>query len=143
MAVGIADSADAEGESLLESYCLPLDTGCGSAAARVFARRCLNRWGLGDVTPFGQDAVLVVSELVTNAILHADVPEELRLSWRAPTLVVEVQDVGEEMPEVRRALDTEPGSRGLEIVSQLAYRWQVRPAPAGRKTVRAELRRLG
>lgn len=142
---GTAGAGSPSGGSgdLPESYRFPLNKGGSSAAARVFTRRCLNHWGIGDATPVGEDAVLIVSELVTNALLHADLAEELRLSRQASTLVIEVRDVGRGVPHVRRADDSEPGSRGLEIVSKLAHRWRVTLAPAGRKTVRAELRLAG
>ncbi|GAB2620740.1 ATP-binding protein [Streptomyces capparidis] len=136
-----AGAGETDGDRAADSRVLRLDRGASSAAARAFARRCLADWGVTEDSALGQDAVLVVSELVTNALMHADAAEELRLVWRAPTLVVEVRDVGRGMPRPRRAGTGEPGGRGLDIVSKLAERWQVSLEPRGRKTVRAELRR--
>ncbi|GGO85575.1 ATP-binding protein [Wenjunlia tyrosinilytica] len=126
-------------QALWETYRMPLDTGCSSAAARIFTRRCLNRWEIGDDSLFGEDVVLVVSELVTNAMIHADSPEELRLSWRSPSLVVEVRDTGPGQPYVRPSDDSEPGSRGMEIVDRLARHWLIAAGAGDTKTIRVEM----
>lgn len=119
---------------------LPLDRSRGSGAARMFTRRCLQRWGLDDLPVFRQDALLVVSELVTNAHQHADSAEALRLRWQPPVLVIEVEDRGAGLPWVRPFSDDLPGGRGLAIVSRLVQRCQVILGTLGRKTVRVEMR---
>lgn len=121
-----------------DTYRLPLAAARGSAVARAFAHWCLERWGL-DGGVFGDDAVLVVSELVTNAVVHAGLPEELQLSWHPPRLVVEVRDTGSGLPRLVPPESYEPGHRGLEIVNHLAHYWQVVPGPSTGKTVRAVL----
>jgi anti-sigma regulatory factor (Ser/Thr protein kinase) len=118
---------------------MPLGTERGSSRARAFARDCLNHWNLSDESAFGQDAILVVSELVTNALLHAETAEELRLTWQPPRLVVEVQDTGPGTPRVCRPNETEPGRRGLAIVTYLAHRWRIVRGPGRTKTIRVEL----
>ncbi|MDT7544646.1 MAG: hypothetical protein QOE99_756, partial [Actinomycetota bacterium] len=59
---------------------LELQLSDGPAAASVTRRavtETLDQWGLSELT---DDAVLAVSELVTNAILHADPPFVVRLA---------------------------------------------------------------
>jgi anti-sigma regulatory factor (Ser/Thr protein kinase) len=69
------------------------------------------------------DAVLVVSEMVTNAIRHGGGQVRLRLCWSAGYLRVEVRDASPLLP---RLLPTNPAAdrgRGLRIVARLASRW--------------------
>jgi anti-sigma regulatory factor (Ser/Thr protein kinase) len=124
---------------------LDLDgAGVGSSrAARAFTRRCLHRWGVADGEQFGQDAVLVVSELVTNAHQHAEAAEVLRLRWQPPLLVIEVCDRGNGLPRVRELTDDLTCGRGMSIVERLVQRCQVVLGAFGRKTVRVEMCRGG
>jgi anti-sigma regulatory factor (Ser/Thr protein kinase) len=80
--------------------------------------------------------VMVASELVTNAIIHGDVPVVLSVSFQAPELTVEVFDGDPHTESVRLRGDDDPapGGRGLRIVASLADRWGVRPSQVG-KTV--------
>lgn len=121
-------------------YALPLERIRGSGPARAFTRHCLDRWGVDEQEPFRQDAVLVVSELVTNAQQHAEAAEALRLRWQPPVLVIEVQDRGNGMPRVCPPTDDQLGGRGLTIVSKLVQRCHVVLGALGRKTVRVEMR---
>lgn len=91
-----------------------------------------------------EDALLVVSELGTNAILHALPPAELRLSWRRGdalgTLRVEVSDTGParaagQPPE---GIDPDEHGRGEQIVHALATRHGIR-VHSGRVTRWADL----
>jgi anti-sigma regulatory factor (Ser/Thr protein kinase) len=71
-----------------------------------------------------QDAVLMVSELVTNAVLHGVGGISLRIDAEADTVRIEVADEG----NVVLAPTPEPGSHGgwgLRIVEQLADDWGV------------------
>jgi anti-sigma regulatory factor (Ser/Thr protein kinase) len=73
----------------------------------------------------GEVAVLLVSELVTNAILHGRAPLELRAHTEGSALRVEVRDQEAASPPVLRgdADLTEVGGRGLQLVDTLADRW--------------------
>lgn len=88
-------------------------------------------------------AVLVVSELVTNAVVHTKGPLRLRLEWRQERLSVAVAD---RLPRLLRLagepgdLETE-GGRGLLIVDQLASRWGVQHRAEGGKVIWCELER--
>ncbi|MFD0691788.1 SpoIIE family protein phosphatase [Actinomadura fibrosa] len=87
------------------------------ARAEVAAR--LADWGLDGVT----DTVeLLVSELVTNALVHGAGLIGLRLI-RGDTLLGEVYDDGQELPHLRHAEATDESGRGLQLVSHLAERW--------------------
>ncbi|MFJ7272410.1 ATP-binding protein [Streptomyces sp. NPDC099050] len=99
-------------------------TGVGSAVAkgRDFTRRTLRDWGW-DGTETAEDALLLVSELLTNASLHADGCRELVLT-AGRTLRIEVCD-GTTAPPLlhpapRRGM---PGGHGLHIVERLSDRW--------------------
>ncbi|MFD6171857.1 SpoIIE family protein phosphatase [Streptomyces coeruleorubidus] len=93
----------------------------------------LERWGLSDAVFVTE---LVVSELVTNAIRHAQPPIQLRLI-HDNTLICEVSDGGNTAPHLRRARTYDEGGRGLLLVAQLTGRWGTRQGASG-KTIWAE-----
>ncbi|MFF7735144.1 SpoIIE family protein phosphatase [Streptomyces sp. NPDC007984] len=93
----------------------------------------LERWGLSDAVFVTE---LVVSELVTNAIRHAEPPVTLRLIHDS-TLICEVSDGGSTAPHLRRARSYDEGGRGLLLVAQLTERWGTRQGATG-KTIWAE-----
>ena len=73
----------------------------------------------------GEVAVLLTSELVTNAILYGHGPLELRAHTEGSALRIEVRDQEPASPPVLRsdADLTEIGGRGLQRVDTLADRW--------------------
>lgn len=80
----------------------------------------------------------IVSEIVTNAILHARTPFRVRVSRNGAAIRVDVSDASTEMP-MRRPYDlSEVTGRGLHIVDRLSDRWGVSKLPQG-KTVWFEL----
>lgn len=86
------------------------------------------------------DAELVVTELVTNAVLHGHPPISLRVKGRRDRVRIEVVDAGHAMP-LRAQKNTENMTgRGLAVVDSLASAWGVEPATDG-KLVWAELGR--
>lgn len=108
------------------------------AAARRFLFRTLAAW---DEPELYGDGVIVVSELVTNAITHAPIPGELRLSLLPDVLRVAVTDSGSGAPEPRHASSIREGGRGLYLVDALTSAWGMEPLPHGGKVVWAELTR--
>ena len=105
------------------------------AAARAVARDVVER-GRGAVRV--EDVALVVSELVTNAVLHGDGDITLDVAVAPHTVHVEVGDGGPEEPAaLNPPADAEAG-RGLQLVSRIATRWGVRTAAHG-KVVWADL----
>lgn len=108
------------------------------AAARRFLLQTLAAWDVPQLFP---DAVIVVSELVTNAITHAPTPGQLRLSLLPDVLRVAVSDSGPGAPEPRQASDTREGGRGLYLVNALTSAWGMEAVPDGGKVVWADLAR--
>ncbi|MDX6284499.1 MAG: hypothetical protein QOH03_5570 [Kribbellaceae bacterium] len=83
-------------------------------------------------------AVLLTSEVVTNAVLHAGTPAHLTV-WVDPTLIrVQVSDESVEVPSPVEADEEATGGRGLAMVALLANRWGVETRATG-KTVWFEL----
>ena len=95
----------------------------GVAEARRFLRRALDEWG---VDPEACDtAVLCLSELVTNAVIHADSGCAVRALLEDDVLTVTVRDRGSPYAAPVE-LAEEPlrvHGRGLQVVEALATRW--------------------
>lgn len=70
-------------------------------------------------------AALVVSELVTNALLHAGTPIHVAARVEDATLRVEVRDGSSHLPVPRRYASTSGTGRGLLMVEQLVDEWGV------------------
>ena len=87
------------------------------------------------------DAELVVSELVTNALLHAGPPVAVRVDL-GETVRIEVSDGSRTAPVRGRARADAMTGRGLSLVSALARDWGVEPRPSG-KAVWCELAPVG
>jgi anti-sigma regulatory factor (Ser/Thr protein kinase) len=126
----------------LISFTLP-GTPYSVQMARFYVRTALNYHDLGD---YIEDAEAVASELVSNAVMHADARtfglELLRLTDDTGAVAVAVTDPSP-LPPIRRA----PGAgdehgRGLLVVEALSARWGWRPKDSG-KTVFAILAREG
>ncbi|MCD9872564.1 ATP-binding protein [Streptomyces sp. NR30] len=108
-------------------------------------RTTLECWGLHE---FVEDAVQVVSELVTNSVQHAagqsaDDPGCCRLTVQRPTHDVVAVIVSDSSP--RRPVRCQPNAesengRGMLLLDALAPGWRVIPTPSGGKAVHCELR---
>ena len=83
-------------------------------------------------------AALLVSELVANAVLHANSPVEVRVKVDETTVRVDVQDRLSRLPVMGEPGDALQG-RGLHIVHSLARQWGAAPLPGGGKTVWFEM----
>ena len=90
--------------------------------------------------PIEDELLLVVSELVTNAVTHADPPVRLELQAAPDRVTVAVADGSPGHPRPRNAADDAEGGRGLPMIDLLAAETGVRPNPPG-KTVWAALTR--
>ncbi|WP_168220631.1 ATP-binding protein [Streptomyces sp. RFCAC02] len=115
------------------------------AAARGRAGERLSLWGIGGDTR--DTALLVISELVTNAVLHSGGNWVVcRIATRGDTLRIEVTDEGagpepEERAPHHPPADDECG-RGLLLLDALAHRWGIlSPDAAGGCTVWSEITR--
>jgi GAF domain-containing protein/anti-sigma regulatory factor (Ser/Thr protein kinase) len=107
--------------------------------ARRFTAAVLRDASLGELVP---DAEIVVSELVTNALLHAQTPVVVRVLPKAETVRVEVHDGARHHP-VRgtQGADGMTG-RGIRLVEALSRHWGVETIEDG-KIVWAELAQAG
>jgi anti-sigma regulatory factor (Ser/Thr protein kinase) len=99
----------------------------GSPGSAGVARREVSRFAAGDLTDARlQDAALLVSEVVTNAIVHGggDDAFELRARLADDRLRVEVTNSGPGLAPEPRATEPSPdGGFGLFLVERLARRW--------------------
>ncbi|MFI8091030.1 PAS domain S-box protein [Streptomyces sp. NPDC086080] len=98
---------------------------------RTFLSKALAAWDCHDK---GDDARLLVSELLTNAVQHAQGPVTLHVCRTAVELTVEVGDGSPHLPEPRHADEDEESGRGLNLVRVLADSWGVRPTDVGKTT---------
>ena len=98
------------------------------AGARARAAGQLAAWGLEQLT-FTTE--LIVSELLTNAIRHAQPPLQVRMILD-DALSCEVSDGSSTAPHLRRAGGYDEGGRGLLLVASLAERWGSRPTRTGK-----------
>jgi anti-sigma regulatory factor (Ser/Thr protein kinase) len=123
--------AAAEETTSLVAFTLP-GTPYSVRMARFYVRTALTYHGLGD---YAEDAEAVASELVTNAIAHADARainlELMRLDDSGAVVVV-VTDPSP-FPPVKR--DPPAGAehgRGLHVVEALSARWGWTPQLPGK-----------
>lgn len=106
-------------------------------AARGFLDETLQRWGRNGTV--AEDARLVLSELVTNAVVHARSPLSVAIRSRASGLRLSVSDDSMMPPTPRStASDAAAGGYGLMMIGALAREWGVNVTARG-KTVWAEL----
>ncbi|MEU1178604.1 PAS domain S-box protein [Streptomyces sp. NPDC005820] len=98
---------------------------------RAFLRRTLASW---NCAARADDALLLLSETLTNAVLHAEGPIGLHLHRTATDLTVEVSDRSPQLPQPRLATEEEESGRGLILVRALAAGWGVRPTDEGKTT---------
>ncbi|WP_258382595.1 SpoIIE family protein phosphatase [Streptomyces sp. NTH33] len=106
------------------------------ATARSFVRDTLQGWGFGDIV---DDAVVLTSELVTNAVVHAGTAADvlclrsdggvrIEVSDRYPEREIPVQSSAVNMGSPDRE-----GGRGLQLCAALAGRWGVEYTPTRKK----------
>ncbi|SEE06064.1 anti-sigma regulatory factor [Streptomyces sp. TLI_105] len=110
-----------------------LPVSSGVKTARDWTREHLVALGWDRTAPDLVDSVvLAVSELVTNAHVHAHSDAQLILTWDEKCLHVTVHDASSHVPEQRRPDDGALGGRGLLLIDALADDWQARPCPRGK-----------
>jgi anti-sigma regulatory factor (Ser/Thr protein kinase) len=78
-----------------------------------------------------QDAALVFSELVTNAVLHADGAVEVTIVVDGHAVRIDVHDRAVAQPRMRTP-DSTPGGLGLHIVDRLSSHWGTEPTATGK-----------
>ncbi len=130
-AAELGDELDPEGYAVdVVAAMAAFDSSAESVAqARRLVQRQLDDWGQSDLC---DDARLVVSELLTNAALHAKPPIKLRLARLPAGVRLEVSDGSPELPlKVRAGADVMTG-RGWSLVEALCDSWGVQPAGQGK-----------
>lgn len=103
------------------------------AAARRAVAEHLQRHGASNI----ESAILVASELVSNALLHGGGVGRVVVECDSTTIRITVHDDAPELPQPRR-VPPPVGGRGLHIVQRLAQDWGAVPCPDG-KDVWAQL----
>ncbi|MFJ8008521.1 SpoIIE family protein phosphatase [Streptomyces fagopyri] len=98
---------------------------------RAFLSKALTSW---DCTGPADDARLLLSEVLTNAVQHAQGPIRLHVCRSATDLTVEVSDHNPHLPQPRLAAEDAESGRGLILVRALADDWGVRPTDEGKTT---------
>ena len=112
-----------------EELTLPAETSAVPEARR-FAEGWLVREGLGHLS---DTVVLLVSEVVTNAVLYGGSPVRLRLSPIGDDGVrVEVRDASVVLPVTKRYSDTAATGRGLVLVEAMSDGWGTSPEGDGK-----------
>ncbi len=99
---------------------LPCDDRAPSAVRQALSDGADRLWAIGD-------AILVASELVTNAVRHSGCGEhhqiQVRVTLRGERLVIDVRDPGLSDQDAEVRAGPEFGGFGLQIIEQLALRW--------------------
>jgi anti-sigma regulatory factor (Ser/Thr protein kinase) len=109
-------------------------------AARRFIEARSADWSLPE--PIGQQLVLIGSELVTNALLHARTMLTLTLELRRDRVRISVTDASRAPATLRHYRPDSLTGRGLGVVAALSHRWGVNAVRDG-KVVWAELELAG
>jgi len=122
----------------------PLEAGLACRGARQFAGQTLGGWGL---LVLAEDTTVIVSELVTNALVHgcdlsAAMSGQVELFlWRqAGQMVCAVTDPGPAPPVLVSADPMAEAGRGLQVVQALSATWGWTRLGGCRKAVWAALR---
>lgn len=110
------------------SLTIPPDS-ASIAGSRRFTESFLRAHGLDRLT---DTMVLLVSEVVTNAIIHGESGAELCLMLTGTTIRAEVRDGSRALPAVKQYSDNATTGRGMLIVESLASSWGTESDPKGK-----------
>lgn len=100
--------------------------------ARRFVLHCMAEWSLEHLC---ETAALLVSEVVSNAVLHARTDIVVTAAHLGGSVEVRVTDGSPMAPVPRRHSAESTTGRGVQLLDQLASSWEVLQE-AGGKTVR-------
>ena len=107
-----------------------------ASLARRFLASTLTGWG---DSAYAEDGALLLTELVTNAALHAKTEIMVEIELKPACLRLAVTDGSPRRPVLRHYRDQSTTGRGLALVTALASRWGITSHPDGSKTVWVEL----
>ncbi len=99
------------------------------AAARRFAAGTLEGWGLEELA---DTITLLLSELVTNAIVHADAAPDVTVRLLPDRVHIEVSDARQDVVHAQEAGESATSGRGLALVDALATAWGSVSLPHGK-----------
>jgi anti-sigma regulatory factor (Ser/Thr protein kinase) len=99
-------------------------------AARDRLRELLDSWATEEKR---QTVVLLLSEVVTNAVRHAPGPVHVTVTLFRDRVHARIRDGNPRTPQLRAPDET--GGRGIELLQRLATRWGVEPHADDGKTV--------
>ena len=134
------DPVLAGGDELTNAARLKLECGPSAVAdARSFIRATL--WAL-EVDGLLEDATVVVSELVTNAVIHARTEILVDVAVSGESVRISVSDQNSRLPTVPETPEDATNGRGLHLVAAISKDWGVDDGTVG-KAVWAELRGEG
>jgi hypothetical protein len=97
--------------------------------ARAFVKDTLLEWHRRDDV---DGCLMVVTELVTNAILHARSDCTVSLRRRPDGVRIVVGDANTETPVRRWPSPSVPGGRGLQLIESISHRWGHRTTDGGK-----------
>jgi len=106
-------------------------------AVRWFVTETLFAWGEAELVNVAR---IVVSELATNAVRHADSAFRAEISRSESQVTISIHDASRLLPKRRRAASGASGGRGVSLVADLSAEWGAELAPAG-KVVWSQLNR--
>lgn len=106
--------------------------------ARTVVRRTLDGWTDDERL---EDIALCVSELITNAVVHAGSEPKLLVHVRPGVIRIEISDDSEVLPVLRGAGPEDTSGRGVSILGMLSDRWGALRRSGGGKTVWFEIDR--
>jgi anti-sigma regulatory factor (Ser/Thr protein kinase) len=106
--------------------------------ARRLVRQALEDWCEDDLV---DDIALCVSELVTNAVVHAGSAPRVLVHVRPAVIHIEISDDSESLPVMRGAGPEDTSGRGMAILGTLSERWGSYRRSGGGKTVWFDVRR--
>ncbi|MEU6351246.1 SpoIIE family protein phosphatase [Streptomyces sp. NPDC047072] len=103
------------------------------AVARQQLRELLHDWASADQV---DSAVLLLSEMLTNVLVHTDADALLHAEVRGPAgerrMRVQVTDTSDDLPHKRRPGELASSGRGLLLIEMLADLWGVDPQGEGK-----------
>ncbi|WP_043266194.1 ATP-binding protein [Streptomyces sp. CT34] len=124
---------DLVGEPTLDEIRLPSRPQSAGTARRLTAAVLLKQWSLSP--QLAEHAVLLVSELVGNAVRHTGARTfGLRMLRRRGWIRVEVRDPSRGLPCLMPVQEMDTSGRGLFLVDKLSDRWGVDLLPRGKTT---------
>jgi anti-sigma regulatory factor (Ser/Thr protein kinase) len=108
------------GEPGVLELALPAEPSSAAAARHSLAAYCRDN---GVPTQLTDDALLVISELVTNAVLHAGTPTLVWAQYEGGTLTVAATDGETTLPALLAPDDDREGGRGIAMIDLLGASW--------------------